>query len=219
MSSGAQRARRAKRALDVAVAAPLLAVAALPMLAIAIAIRASMGTPVVFRHRRIGEGGRSFTLLKFRTMRDGAPGEADELRLTAVGRVLRALSLDELPQLWNVLRGEMSLVGPRPLLPQYLERYTSEQARRHEVLPGITGLAQVRGRNALGWEEKFALDVWYVEHQSLQLDLRILGETIGAVLFRRDISAAGHATMPEFMGSGASIVRGESREDGRCATW
>jgi sugar transferase EpsL len=219
MNGEPQSRRRAKRALDVAVAAPLLLVAALPMLAIAVAIRVSMGTPVVFRHRRVGENGRLFTLLKFRTMRDGAPGEPDEVRLTVVGRVLRALSLDELPQLWNVLRGEMSLVGPRPLLPQYLERYTREQARRHEVLPGITGLAQVRGRNALGWEEKFALDVWYVEHRSLSLDVRILGETIGAVLFRHGISAAGHATMPEFMGSGASIARGESREDGRCATW
>ena len=216
MSTPSQAGRRVKRAFDVAIAVPLLVVAALPMLAIAAAIRATMGAPAVFRHRRVGENARPFTLLKFRTMRDGAPGESDAARLTPVGRLLRALSLDELPQLWNVLRGEMSLVGPRPLLPQYVARYTPEQARRHEVRPGITGLAQVRGRNALGWEEKFALDVWYVDHQSVGLDLRILAETVGAVLLRRGISASGHATMPEFMGSPA---RAAGAEEGPCATW
>jgi len=134
-------------------------------------------------------------------MRSGRPGEPDEARLTSVGRWLRALSLDELPQLWNVVRGDMSLVGPRPLLPQYLGRYTPEQARRHEVLPGLTGLAQVEGRNALGWEERFRLDVRYVDHRSFLLDLHILLRTALVVLRGRGVSAAGHATMPEFLGT------------------
>jgi lipopolysaccharide/colanic/teichoic acid biosynthesis glycosyltransferase len=190
-----------KRLLDLAIALPLLAVAAVPMLLIAIAIRATMGAPVLFRHLRIGRGARPFVLLKFRTMRAGRDGEADGDRLTALGRRLRALSLDELPQLWNVIRGDMSLVGPRPLLPQYLGRYSPEQARRHEVLPGITGLAQVEGRNALAWEDKFRFDVWYVDHRSLALDAAILWRTIVTVLRGRGVSADGHATMPEFMGA------------------
>jgi lipopolysaccharide/colanic/teichoic acid biosynthesis glycosyltransferase len=198
----------AKRIFDLVAVVPLLALAALPTLVVAAAIRVTMGSPVLFRHRRIGRGSRPFTLLKFRTMRAGRPGEADEARLTPLGRWLRALSLDELPQLWNVLRGDMSLVGPRPLLPQYLGRYTPQQARRHHVLPGITGLAQVEGRNALSWEEKLQLDVWYVDHQSLSLDARILARTVRAVLSRRGVSADGHATMPEFMGTAASRSAG-----------
>ena len=191
---------RVKRLLDVGLAAPLLVLVALPMVAIAAAIRLS-GAPVLFRQHRIGRGGRVFTLLKFRTMRPGAPGEPDAVRLTRLGRRLRALSLDELPQLVNVLRGEMSMVGPRPLLPQYLDRYTPRQARRHQVLPGITGLAQVEGRNALTWERRFELDVWYVDHASLWLDLQILGRTIVTVLGGRGVSALDHATMPEFAGT------------------
>ena len=190
-----------KRVLDIAVAAPALALLAPVVLLVAVAIRIGMGSPVLFRHRRAGYRGRPFTLLKFRTMRPGAPDEPDAARLTRLGGLLRAASLDELPQLWNVLRGDMSLVGPRPLLMEYLERYSPAQARRHEVLPGITGLAQVSGRNALTWEEKFALDVWYVDHQSLRLDLQILWRTLVAVVRRSGVSAPGHATMPYFMGS------------------
>ena len=133
---------------------------------------------------------------------------SDEQRLTRLGRIVRTLSLDELPQLWNVVRGDMSLVGPRPLLPQYLERYTPRQARRHDVPPGITGLAQVEGRNALAWEERFELDVWYVEHRSLAFDALLVLRTVAAVLARRGVSAAGHATMPEFRGS---MARGAAR--------
>jgi lipopolysaccharide/colanic/teichoic acid biosynthesis glycosyltransferase len=157
---------------------------------------------VIFRQRRPGLGGVPFTLLKIRTMREAhdpsghALSDAD--RLTPLGRRLREASIDELPELWNVLRGDMSLVGPRPLLVEYLDRYSPEQARRHEVRPGITGWAQVNGRNALTWEEKFALDVWYVDHVSLRLDLRILWQTVRAVLAREGISAAGYETMPEF---------------------
>ena len=190
-----------KRALDVAVALPALVLLAPVVLLVAVAVRVCMGSPVLFRHRRAGRRGRPFTLLKFRTMRPGRPGDSDEARLTRLGAFLRAASLDELPQLWNVLGGDMSLVGPRPLLMEYLERYSPEQARRHEVLPGITGLAQVRGRNALSWEEKFALDVWYVDHASLRLDLYILWRTLVAVVRRSGVSAPDHATMPVFLGS------------------
>jgi lipopolysaccharide/colanic/teichoic acid biosynthesis glycosyltransferase len=204
-----------KRALDLALALPLLALAALPMLAIALALRATCGAPILFRQVRPGLGGRPFTLLKFRTMREGS--ESDAERLTPLGRALRSLSLDELPQLWNVVRGDMSLVGPRPLLPQYLERYTPRQARRHEVRPGITGLAQVEGRNALGWDERLELDVRYVERQSLALDLWLLARTLAAVASRRGVSAQGHATMPEFLGS--VQPRGALHgEETRCAT-
>ena len=194
-----------QRVLDVTLTAALLPVA-LPLAAlVAVLVRATMGTPVLFRHTRTGLHGRLFTLYKFRTMRTTA-GD-DESRLTAVGRALRSLSLDELPQLWNVLRGDMSLVGPRPLLPQYLARYTADQARRHEVRPGITGLAQVKGRNALSWPEKFALDVEYVDHRSLALDATILLKTIAAVVRRAGVSAPGAATMPEFMGEHERTVR------------
>ena len=185
-----------KRPFDVASALVLLVVAS-PVLAVAaLAIRASMGAPVLYRQRRTGLRGQPFTLLKLRTMTPSCGTDAD--RITALGRRFRATSIDELPQLWNVLRGDMSLVGPRPLLPEYLDRYTPEQARRHAVRPGLTGLAQVSGRNALGWAEKFELDVWYVDHASLALDLRILWRSARCVLGGRGVAAPGHATMPEF---------------------
>ena len=194
----------AKRLIDLGGASLLLVVSAPAVAVAAIVVLASMGRPVLYRQTRTGREGRLFSLLKLRTMRPararGTAGACDEERLTTVGRILRATSLDELPQLWNVLRGDMSLVGPRPLLPEYLARYTPEQARRHEVKPGITGLAQVSGRNALSWEERFALDVWYVNHQSITLDLKILLRTVISVVRRRGVSAAGHATMPEFLG-------------------
>ena len=194
-----------KRAVDVACAATGLLAAAPAMAATAAALRVSVGSPVLFRHQRPGLHGRPFTLYKFRTMSDarGPDGQLlpDAERLTAVGRLVRSMSLDELPQLWNVLRGDMSLVGPRPLLTQYLDRYSPEQARRHEVKPGITGWAQVNGRNTLSWEEKFAHDLWYVDHWSLWLDARILAMTALSVLRREGISGEGQATMSEFMGS------------------
>ena len=197
-------AARAKRLFDLALGVPLLAAAALPMAVVALALWLADGAPVLFRQRRPGLGGRAFTLVKFRTMRAGEG--SDEERLSPLGRIVRTLSLDELPQLWNVVRGDMSLVGPRPLLPQYLERYTARQMRRHEVPPGITGLAQVEGRNALTWEERFELDVRYVEQRSLALDARILLRTVAAVLARRGVSAAGHATMPELLGSADAVA-------------
>lgn len=193
-----------KRLVDVVGAATGLVLLSPLIAASAIAVWMSMGRPVLFRQRRPGKGERPFAMVKFRTMRDaldpaGRPLPDGE-RLTRVGRLLRATSLDELPELWNVLTGDMSLVGPRPLLMAYLDRYTPEQARRHEVKPGITGWAQVNGRNAIGWDDKFALDLWYVEHRSLALDLRILLMTILQVVRRRDINSAEAATMPEFMG-------------------
>lgn len=193
-----------KRMLDVALAATVL-VAGAPVIAVTAAlVYADVGRPLLFRQNRVGLGGRVFELVKFRTMRnavdrDGQP-LPDAKRLTTVGKFLRAASLDELPQLVNVLRGDMSVVGPRPLLVEYLARYSAAQARRHEVKPGITGLAQVEGRNALSWPDKFKLDVFYVDHQSLALDLRILARTVAAVVGRRGISAAGDATMPVFQG-------------------
>ncbi len=197
--------KHAKRLFDLALTLPGLVVLS-PLLAfIALMVRAKLGRPVLFRQVRPGLGGRPFTIYKFRTMTDarGADGKllADGARLTRFGRFLRAASLDELPELFNVLKGDMSLVGPRPLLMKYLERYSPEQARRHEVRPGITGWAQVNGRNALSWEEKFAMDVWYVDHRSLGLDVKIILRTIGKVLARDGISAAGEATMARFTGS------------------
>ena len=187
-----------KRGLDFCAALFLLIVAS-PLLAVAAtAVRLTMGGPVLFRQTRAGREGSLFTLLKLRTMRGGLADDA--ARLTPLGRCLRATSIDELPQLWNVLRGDMSLVGPRPLLPEYLPRYSPAQARRHAVRPGITGLAQVCGRNTLGWPERLALDVRYVEQRSLGLDLWILWRTARTVLRRDGISAAGHVTMPEFLG-------------------
>ena len=160
---------------------------------------------LIFRQARIGLHGKPFTLYKFKTMRDPRPGEdprtSDAQRLTRWGKFLRSTSLDELPTLWNVIKGDMRLVGPRPLLPQYMPLYTPEQARRHEVKPGITGWAQVNGRNAISWEEKFMLDVWYVDNRSLWLDLKILWMTLWQVVARKGISAEGHATMPPFTGS------------------
>ena len=174
------------------------------LLVIAVAVRVTMGSPVLFRHQRPGRHGQLFTLVKFRTMRDAVDRDGrplpDEARLTQLGAFLRSTSLDELPELWNVLRGDMSLVGPRPLLVSYLERYSPEQARRHEVRPGVTGLAQVSGRNATTWQQRLELDVWYVDHRTLALDLRILWRTVTAVVRREGISAEGHATMPEFTG-------------------
>jgi lipopolysaccharide/colanic/teichoic acid biosynthesis glycosyltransferase len=196
----------AKRGVDIVGAAVGLAVTAPLWLAGAAAVRATMGSPVLFRDRRPGLGGRPFTLLKLRTMREPAPGEArlesDAARLTRIGQLLRASSIDELPSLINVLRGDMSLVGPRPLLMQYLGRYTPEQARRHEAKPGLTGWAQIHGRNAVDWPERLALDVWYVDHRSLALDLKILVRTVALVLRREGIRAEGQATMREFTGGG-----------------
>ena len=195
-----------KRVADIAASAVGLVATSPIMLGAAVAIHATMGAPVLFRQERPGLRGEPFTLVKFRTMSlSRAPDGSllpDGARLTPVGRFLRATSIDELPQLWNVLRGDMSLVGPRPLLMQYLARYSREQARRHDVLPGITGWAQINGRNALTWDEKFALDVWYVDHQSLLLDAKILALTIARVFKRDGIAREGHATMPEFMGNG-----------------
>jgi len=195
--------RFGKRLLDVALAAIAL-VALSPVLAVvALLVRRSLGSPVLFRQRRLGRGGMPFPVAKFRTMTDARDAAGDLLpdgeRIPRFGQLLRSTSLDELPELLNVLRGEMSLVGPRPLILDYAGRYTPEQMRRHEARPGITGWAQVNGRNALSWEERFALDVWYVDHCSLTLDLRILVRTIANVVRRTDISEAGHATMPVFM--------------------
>jgi lipopolysaccharide/colanic/teichoic acid biosynthesis glycosyltransferase len=194
-------ARRLKAVIDRVVAAAALIVAAPVLALVAVAVRTGLGRPVLFRQVRPGLGGRPFALVKFRTMREGSGSDGE--RLTRLGRFLRACSLDELPELWNVLRGEMSLVGPRPLLAHYLDRYTPEQSRRHLVRPGITGWAQVHGRNAISWDERLALDVWYVDHWSLALDARILARTVGIVLARRGITAAGTDSMPEFRGSAA----------------
>ncbi len=179
-----------------------------PVLAIvAYRIRREMGSPVLFRQTRPGRHGKPFQMIKFRTMRDAIDADGrplpDAERLTKLGRFLRASSIDELPELWNVLKGEMSLVGPRPLLMEYLPLYSPEQARRHEVRPGVTGWAQVNGRNAISWDEKFALDVWYVENRSLWLDMKIIWLTLGKVIKRDGISAAGEATMSRFTGSGS----------------
>ena len=191
-----------KRVFDVVVSATALVVLAPVMGLIALLVWRTMGRPVLFRQARPGLHGKPFVMYKFRTMRDLRDAEGnllpDEARLTPFGRWLRTTSLDELPELVNVLRGEMSLVGPRPLLMEYLERYTPEQARRHEVKPGITGWAQIHGRNNLSWEERLRLDVWYVDHWSLWLDLKILWRTLWMVLRREGISAQGHATMPRF---------------------
>ena len=194
----------AKRVLDVAVAAPMLVLTAPVQAAVAVAVATRLGRPVLFRQQRPGRDGRPFTILKFRTMLpvDAAGGRVDDAsRMTGLGRFLRATSLDELPTLVNVLRGDMSLVGPRPLLTAYLPRYSATQARRHEVRPGLTGLAQVSGRNAVGWDERLALDVEYVDTRTMWLDLSILLRTVRAVLRREGISAEGEATMPEFLGS------------------
>ena len=196
---------RRKRAFDLLLTIPGLIVLALPLAILGVLIRLRLGSPVLFRQVRPGLKGRQFTLYKFRTMTDERDTSGrllpDERRLSVLGRFLRSFSLDDLPNAFNVLRGEMSVVGPRPLLMEYLERYSPEQARRHDVLPGITGWAQVNGRNALTWEDKFRLDVWYVDHWSLALDVRILALTASKVLRREGISQPGFATAEEFRGS------------------
>ena len=191
-----------KRALDLTVALTALLMAAPVLAAVSIAVLLTMGRPVLFRQARIGRGGREFTILKFRSMAAGGSSTTDDaVRLTPLGRWLRDTSLDELPSLWNIVRGDMSLVGPRPLLTSYRFRYTPEQFRRHEVRPGLTGLAQVNGRNELDWNARFAYDVQYVDHRNLRLDLRILARTAVAVLRRRGITAPGSATAHEFRGA------------------
>ena len=194
-----------KRLIDFFAAALGLLILSLPLALLAWQVRRKLGSPVLFQQMRPGKHGKPFNMLKFRTMTDARDAQGnllpDSQRLTEFGRRMRATSLDELPGKWNVLKGDMSLVGPRPLLMEYLPLYSPEQARRHEVRPGITGWAQVNGRNALSWDEKFALDVWYVNHQSSWLDLKILFLTIKKVFSRHGISADGEATMPKFRGN------------------
>jgi len=194
-----------KRLFDLCIAVPSLVVLFPFIAVIAALVRLTLGSPVFFRQLRPGLNGQPFNLIKFRTMSEarGARGELlpDSQRQTSLGRFLRSTSLDELPELFNVIRGDMSLVGPRPLLMEYLERYNAQQAKRHDVKPGITGLAQINGRNAITWEQRFALDVEYVEKSSLWLDLRILLLTVIKVMKREGISAQGHSTMPYFLGS------------------
>lgn len=194
----------AKRGFDIVAAGLLLVILAIPLALIALVTRLVLGPPILYRSLRPGLGGQLFTIYKFRTMTEEVDESGallpDGERLTGFGRLLRSWSLDELPELINVVRGDMSLVGPRPLLPEYLDRYDDHQRRRHEVRPGLTGLAQVRGRNSLTWEERLALDVWYVDHRSMALDLRILAATLALVVNREGISAPDHATMPEFRG-------------------
>jgi lipopolysaccharide/colanic/teichoic acid biosynthesis glycosyltransferase len=198
-----------KRGLDVLGASLLLLVLAPVALLVALGVLLALGRPVLFHQSRPGLHGQPFTLWKFRSMLPAPPGVStgdDERRMTRFGRVLRASSLDEIPELWNVLRGDMSLVGPRPLLPEYLDRYSPRQARRHDVRPGLTGLVQINGRNALSWEDKLELDVQYVEKQSLLLDLKILLKTPLAVVRAKGISAEGYATAPHFAGSDTTTV-------------
>ena len=193
-----------KRSLDVVVSAAALLLLSPAITLLALLVRFKLGSPVLFRQQRPGLNGRVFTMVKFRTMTNerNAQGELlpDERRLPPFGQFLRSSSLDELPELWNVLKGDMSLVGPRPLLVEYLPLYSAEQARRHEVRPGITGWAQINGRNAIDWEEKLRLDVWYVDHRSLWLDLRIFFATFARILHREGISAPGSATAHRFTG-------------------
>lgn len=193
-----------KRLFDIVVSSAVLVVAAPLLAVVALLVHARLGAPVLFRQTRPGLNGAPFEMIKFRTMRDAADAAGNPLpdaeRMTPLGRWLRATSLDELPELWNVLRGDMSLVGPRPLLMEYLPLYWGDQARRHEVRPGITGWAQVNGRNAISWEERFALDVWYVDNRSFWLDLKILAMTAGRVVAREGISERGEATMSRFQG-------------------
>jgi len=198
------RSSALKRLIDITVSLMALVLLSPLLLLLAVWIRITMGAPVLFRQTRPGLHGRPFTMYKFRTMTDERDAEGnllpDEQRLTRVGRFLRSTSLDELPELINVLKGEMSLVGPRPLLMKYLDRYTPEQFRRHEVKPGITGWAQVNGRNSISWEEKFKLDVWYVDNWNLWLDFKILLMTLVKVFRREGINHGSEATMPEFRG-------------------
>lgn len=195
-----------KRLMDIVISGLALVTLSPVLLVIAAVVWVKLGSPVLFRQVRPGKNAKPFTMLKFRTMTNtrNANGELlpDDQRLPAFGRMLRSTSMDELPELWNVLRGEMSLVGPRPLLMEYLPLYSNEQARRHEVAPGITGCVQVNGRNSLSWEEKFALDVWYVDNWSLALDCKTLAKTVTRVISRQGISRDGHVSMPKFMGEG-----------------
>ena len=208
-----------KRLLDLSFAVPAVVLLSPVMLAIAFLVALTIGRPVFFRQTRPGIRGKPFTIIKFRTMADRKAPDGSNLpdaeRLVPFGRWLRSTSLDELPELWNVLRGDMSLVGPRPLLMQYLPLYSPEQARRHEVPPGLTGWAQINGRNAIDWDDKFALDTWYVDNWSLRLDLKIIAATVMAVVRRKDIAAEGSATMPEFTGSRAN---GQRLDDGGTGT-
>lgn len=194
-----------KRAFDMVLVAAAMPLLVPLLLMVAMLVRVFMGRPVLFRQQRPGLGGRPFVLLKFRTMTEGSTSDdvlaTDAHRLTRFGSWLRSTSLDELPELWNVLRGEMSLVGPRPLLMEYIPLYSAEQSRRHSVRPGVTGWAQVNGRNSTSWEERLEMDVWYVDNKSFWLDLRILAISVDRVLFRRGIAAEGEATMPRFGGS------------------
>ena len=196
--------QRWKRPIDIVLSSVALVVLSPLLVVVFFLIRVTMGSPVLYRQERPGIHGRVFVLYKFRTMTDDRDDEGvsrrDEERLTRIGRMLRRTSLDELPELWNVMRGEMSIVGPRPLLVEYLPLYTREQARRHEVRPGITGLAQVSGRNALAWEDRFRLDIWYIDNWSLGLDVRILARTVAKVLRREGISGVGTETMEPFRG-------------------
>ncbi len=200
-----------KRATDILGATAGLVVLSPVLALVALAVRVQLGSPVLFRQVRAGRFGRAFTIVKFRTMRDGAG--SDEERLTGFGRALRSTSLDELPELVNVLRGEMSLVGPRPLLTEYIPRYSERQARRHEVRPGLTGLAQVGGRNLVSWDDRLELDVEYVDSRSLRLDISIILRTLAAVVQRRGIAGDGHATMAPFTGTDDSPQQ-ESEDDG-----
>ncbi len=194
-----------KRIIDLLLSFSALVVLSPLLLILAVIIRFRLGSPVLFRQTRPGLNARPFALVKFRTMTDSKDEKGkllpDSERLPPLGRILRATSLDELPELWNVLKGDMSLVGPRPLLMEYLDLYTAEQSRRHDVRPGITGWAQVNGRNALSWEEKFALDIWYVDNRSLWLDVKILMMTLLKVIKREGVSQKGHATMEPFRGT------------------
>lgn len=198
-----------KRFFDLCAASTALIVLSPLMLCVAFLVRKRLGTPVLFRQQRPGLGGKIFTMYKFRTMTDERDAEGkllpDDKRLTSFGKFLRSTSIDELPELFNVLKGEMSIVGPRPLLVQYLDRYSPFQARRHEVRPGITGWAQVNGRNAISWEEKFNYDVWYVDNLSFTLDMKIILMTVKKIFTREGISQEGQATMEEFTGSGEKI--------------
>jgi sugar transferase EpsL len=195
----------AKRIIDLALTGVGMVLISPILLLLAVWVRIAHGSPVLFKQRRPGYRGRPFTVYKFRTMTDARDAQGNLLpdaeRLTRLGRFLRSTSLDELPELFNVLRGEMSLVGPRPLLMQYLERYTPEQARRHDMLPGLTGWAQINGRNLLTWEDRFRLDVWYVDNWSLWLDIKILALTLWKAIKREGINPVGQETMPEFMGN------------------
>ena len=197
--------RALKRLIDVLVAAVALIILSPLILVVALLVRARLGSPVLFTQERPGLHGKPFTMIKFRTMLDARDENGalrpDSERLTDFGRRLRSSSLDELPELWNVLTGDMSLIGPRPLLMHYLPLYSAEQARRHDVPPGITGWAQINGRNAIGWDQKFALDTWYVDHWSLALDAKILAASVKSVFSKHGISADGEATMPEFTGN------------------